>query len=187
MSAIRNHFRGIFSEYFPTGVYASNIEKSIHNAVFRRAREAGMVPSWENRHFVTMYKCTAIGLARSFTRQTTVKLDLKVNENGHVSVVIEPWLVGAYKQGFVKKDIMMNRPDVLEPAGLYAKSRSKLMKLDAERERIKSAEENYSGLFKCGKCKSKKTTYYQMQTRSADEPMTTYVTCIECGHRWKFC
>lgn len=32
-------------------------------------------------------------------------------------------------------------------------------------------------MFKCGKCKQNKTTYYQMQTRSADEPMTTFVTC----------
>ena len=28
-------------------------------------------------------------------------------------------------------------------------------------------------------------SYYQLQTRSADEPMTTYVTCIKCGTRWK--
>ncbi|KAJ1960598.1 transcription elongation factor TFIIS [Dipsacomyces acuminosporus] len=41
--------------------------------------------------------------------------------------------------------------------------------------------------FKCGRCKSRKCTYYQMQTRSADEPMTTFVTCTECDNRWKFC
>lgn len=41
--------------------------------------------------------------------------------------------------------------------------------------------------FKCGKCGQRKTTYYQMQTRSADEPMTTYVTCLNCNNRWKFC
>ena len=39
--------------------------------------------------------------------------------------------------------------------------------------------------FTCWKCKSKKCTYYQLQTRSADEPMTTFVTCLECGNRWK--
>jgi transcription elongation factor S-II len=39
--------------------------------------------------------------------------------------------------------------------------------------------------FTCNKCKSKKCTYYQLQTRSADEPMTTFVTCLECGKRWK--
>ena len=39
--------------------------------------------------------------------------------------------------------------------------------------------------FTCGKCKSKACTYYQLQTRSADEPMTTFVTCTCCGNRWK--
>ncbi|KAI3470974.1 hypothetical protein Pfo_027637 [Paulownia fortunei] len=41
--------------------------------------------------------------------------------------------------------------------------------------------------FTCGRCKKKETTYYQMQTRSADEPMTTFVTCVNCNNRWKFC
>ncbi|XP_032810799.1 transcription elongation factor A protein 1-like isoform X1 [Petromyzon marinus] len=44
-----------------------------------------------------------------------------------------------------------------------------------------------SDLFSCGKCKKKNTTYTQVQTRSADEPMTTFVLCNECGNRWKFC
>merc|ERR1712194_422590 len=35
-----------------------------------------------------------------------------------------------------------------------------------------------SGLFTCGKCKSTRTTYYQLQTRSSDEPMTTFVQCL---------
>ncbi|ORZ18040.1 transcription elongation factor S-II [Absidia repens] len=40
-------------------------------------------------------------------------------------------------------------------------------------------------MFVCGKCKKRKCTYFQMQTRSADEPMTTFVTCINCNNRWK--
>eukprot|EP00922_Rhytidocystis_sp_ex-Travisia-forbesii_P019970 GHVS01029466.1.p1 GENE.GHVS01029466.1~~GHVS01029466.1.p1 ORF type:complete len:444 (+),score=123.40 GHVS01029466.1:246-1577(+) len=42
------------------------------------------------------------------------------------------------------------------------------------------------GQFPCGKCKGTTTVYFQMQTRSADEPMTTFVTCLNCGHRFKF-
>ncbi|XP_064420649.1 transcription elongation factor A protein 2 [Latimeria chalumnae] len=42
-------------------------------------------------------------------------------------------------------------------------------------------------LFTCGKCKKKNCTYTQVQIRSADEPMTTFVVCNECGNRWKFC
>ncbi|KAJ1652613.1 transcription elongation factor TFIIS [Dispira simplex] len=41
--------------------------------------------------------------------------------------------------------------------------------------------------FMCGRCKQRKCTYFQMQTRSADEPMTTFVTCTNCQNRWKFC
>lgn len=41
--------------------------------------------------------------------------------------------------------------------------------------------------FKCSKCGKRNCTYNQVQTRSADEPMTTFVYCNECGKRWKFC
>jgi len=41
------------------------------------------------------------------------------------------------------------------------------------------------GMFKCRRCGSMKTTYYSLQTRSADEPMTCFVTCTECKNRWK--
>jgi len=44
-----------------------------------------------------------------------------------------------------------------------------------------------SGMFTCGRCKGTRTTYFQMQTRSSDEPMTTFVTCLQCNNRWKFC
>ncbi|KAI0209556.1 Transcription elongation factor A protein 1 [Lamellibrachia satsuma] len=44
-----------------------------------------------------------------------------------------------------------------------------------------------SSLLKCGKCLKRNCTYNQVQTRSADEPMTTFVFCNECGNRWKFC
>lgn len=41
-------------------------------------------------------------------------------------------------------------------------------------------------IFKCRKCGEMKCTTYQLQTRGADEPMTTFVECKVCGHKWKF-
>lgn len=41
-------------------------------------------------------------------------------------------------------------------------------------------------MFKCGRCQKKQCTYYQLQTRSCDEPMTTFVKCTNCGYNWKF-
>uniref|UniRef100_A0A671U478 Transcription elongation factor n=1 Tax=Sparus aurata TaxID=8175 RepID=A0A671U478_SPAAU len=42
-------------------------------------------------------------------------------------------------------------------------------------------------MFICNKCHGKSCSYTQVQTRSADEPMTTFVLCNSCGNRWKFC
>jgi len=47
-------------------------------------------------------------------------------------------------------------------------------------------QEAETDAFQCGRCKQRKTRYRQAQTRSADEPMTTFVTCVYCGNRWKF-
>lgn len=38
--------------------------------------------------------------------------------------------------------------------------------------------------FKCGRCKGRKCTYYELQTRSIDEPMTKFVRCLLCDKRW---
>ena len=55
----------------------------------------------------------------------------------------------------------------------------------SESQIFQQEEVQEEGIFMCGKCGSKKTTYYSLQTRSADEPMTNFITCCECKHRWK--
>ncbi len=42
-----------------------------------------------------------------------------------------------------------------------------------------------SGMLRCPRCKGHKTDYYQLQTRSADEPMTTFANCEDCGLKWR--
>lgn len=50
---------------------------------------------------------------------------------------------------------------------------------------LQQDEVQEEGVFQCNKCGSKKTTYYSLQTRSADEPMTNFITCCNCKNRWK--
>lgn len=90
------------------------------------------------------------------------------------------------------RDVATLSPAQMWPEGPWSQVSVKRQKLDFERSVANAKFEKYmkggeEGMFQCGKCKSKKTHYYQMQTRSADEPMTTFVTCLECGNRWKFC
>ena len=40
--------------------------------------------------------------------------------------------------------------------------------------------------YKCSRCKSRDCTYYQMQVRCSDEPMTTFINCLNCGNKWSF-
>ncbi|XP_042950248.1 transcription elongation factor TFIIS-like [Carya illinoinensis] len=46
-------------------------------------------------------------------------------------------------------------------------------------------EKASTDMFKCGRSGERKCSYYQLQARSADEPMTTYVTCVNCNNHWK--
>jgi transcription elongation factor S-II len=39
--------------------------------------------------------------------------------------------------------------------------------------------------FTCRKCRSKRCTYAAVQTRSADEATTLFISCLDCGQRWK--
>lgn len=67
------------------------------------------------------------------------------------------------------------------------KLREKFVKEAINDAQLATVQGTKTDLLKCGKCKKRNCTYNQLQTRSSDEPMTTFVMCNECGHRWKFC
>jgi transcription elongation factor S-II len=62
----------------------------------------------------------------------------------------------------------------------------KLEKMNMNQAMVAQVEKAISKEFQCGKCKEKMVSYSQAQTRSADEPMTTFCECMNCGNRWKF-
>ena len=70
---------------------------------------------------------------------------------------------------------------------LFPEHWKKLLDEKFKREKVMYEEkaEAMTDQFKCGRCKSRKCTYYELQTRSADEGMTTFITCLHCGNRWK--
>ena len=59
----------------------------------------------------------------------------------------------------------------------------------AKKRQLSEAEKHLAAttdMYPCKKCQSRKCSHYQMQTRGADEPMTTFITCLNCGHEWRF-
>jgi DNA-directed RNA polymerase subunit M/transcription elongation factor TFIIS len=44
------------------------------------------------------------------------------------------------------------------------------------------SEKKGSTAFECKKCKKSKCSITEKQVRSADEPATQFITCLECGH-----
>ncbi|KAI1432173.1 transcription elongation factor s-ii [Xylaria sp. CBS 124048] len=55
-----------------------------------------------------------------------------------------------------------------------------------KKAQVPKVEKSISDSLECSSCKQKKVSYNQAQTRSADEPMTTFCECLNCGKRWKF-
>ncbi|KAG7112853.1 Transcription elongation factor S-II like protein [Verticillium longisporum] len=66
------------------------------------------------------------------------------------------------------------------------KRENELQEENMKKAQVPMAEKSISDALKCGKCGQKKVSYTQAQTRSADEPMTTFCECTVCGNRWKF-
>lgn len=68
----------------------------------------------------------------------------------------------------------------------------KRKEIELEKENMKNAqvpkaEKSISDALECSRCKKRQVSYSQAQTRSADEPMTTFCECMNCGKRWKVC
>ena len=51
--------------------------------------------------------------------------------------------------------------------------------------RLGLGEKRHSGMLRCRSCGGDHTTWTQVQTRSADESMTVFASCLDCGNRWK--
>lgn len=161
----RKEFLGLFNGDESA---AKNCEIAILNWTQRRFPDPEK-RSWENRVFKMMYKNRFILVRRA------------LSNNPKLSECL-------LERSLKFKDFMMFTPEMLEPDGpaATAKRRHDQHEFDIEMTKMKNDEE-YQGILQCRKCRSKKTTYHQMQTRSADEPLTTFAQCLACGNRWRFC
>ena len=168
---LRTHAREQFAELLKldkSHPIPLNMEKSMFNWVIRETKKYRDAPAWENRFFRDRYKTKFLSIQfnlkepRTQLKERILNGEVKSVDVAHMAP-FELWKTGPYAIQIEKQRVHQMRKDALQG----------------------KIEENVRGMFKCSKCKSDKTTYYEMQTRSADEPMTAFITCLNCGKRWK--
>lgn len=150
------------NKFFDNEKHASNLEKGIHNWALKEATQRKVIKKWDNPYFVIIY----VDHLRS------VLTNLKNKD-----------LIESVKNGTIKSHTIA----FMTHYELKPERWDKMIEEKTKRDKNKFETnlEAATDSFKCGKCKESKCTYYMMQTRSADEPMTTFVTCLACGNRWK--
>ena len=163
-SNIRNKLTDLFKSSTNCEKYAINLEKGIHNWALKEATSRKVVKKWDNPFFVQIY----------LDHLRSVYINLKHDKL--VKMVINNE-IKAHEIAFMTHQEM--EPDKWDS----------LIKAKSIRDKNKFEQqlEAATDTFTCRKCRSKKCTYYQLQTRSADESMTIYVTCLDCFTRWKTC
>lgn len=158
----RQNVRDKMNEYIKNIKKTKNLEKSIYNYSIFKAIENKTEQRWDNSLFVVLY----------LDKFKMILCFIKNNEN------LNKILNNEYKCS----EIAFKPYNELYPCKWEKLLEEKKLRLE---NKYFPKIEASTDIFTCRKCRSNKCTYYQLQTRSADEPMTTFVTCIECGNRWK--
>ena len=142
---------------------AKNIEISIFNYTLNESGKKKIVKKWENKYFVQLY----------VNRFRTLINNMKNNEE---------LLESIRGKKLFKKALENLSHHEMNPSIWRS-----LIEAKIKRDKNMTSDNMMAATdqFKCYKCNKRKCTYYEMQTRSADEPMTTFVTCLSCGNRWK--
>jgi transcription elongation factor S-II len=142
---------------------ASNMEKGIFNYSLKEAKNKKVVKKWDNPCFVQIY----------MDRTRSIMYNLNKNSG----------LLEQLKNDTIKaQDIAFMTHYEMSPE----KWKTMLMvKSEKDKGKFETNIEASTDTFTCRKCKGNKTTYYQLQIRSADEPATTFINCIDCGNKWK--
>lgn len=147
---------------------ARDLEVGVLNAAIDAARAFPFAASWGCALFNEAYRAKARSVLAN------------LRGAGHVA---NPRLAARLAaREFLPHDVAAMRHDEMFPeawAGIL--DREMLRKAAAYEVNVTSMTDIYT----CGKCKQQRCTFYELQTRSADEPMSTFVRCLNCGHRWK--
>jgi len=144
------------------------IEKSIYNHIIKISKEKNIQRSWDNKMFYKLYVSKIMSIYINLDKDSYIE-NIKFLERLN------------------SKEIDIKKIGDLSVQEIFPDNWKELMNIKSKRDKIRYElkPEAMTSLFKCRKCKSRETSYYEVQTRSADEPMTQFITCLNCNNRWK--
>ena len=148
--------------YLSTENQAINLEKGIHNWALQEATTRKVVKKWDNPFFVQIY----------LDHLRSIYINLKNNK-----------LIKMVSNGDIKShEIAFMTHQEMQPERWEQLIKEKSIR---DKNKFEQKLEAMTDTFTCRKCRSTKCSYIQIQTRSADEPMTLFITCLDCGARMK--
>ena len=144
------------------------LEKSIFQTTLNLATAQCIPKSWKSREFVERYR----------------QIVRAVFSNIHPgSPVKNSRLIARVLEGeFPLTEIPSMSSYEMFPENWFA-LKDKL--LQREQKILEGNKSRATDQFKCRRCNKRECTYYELQTRSADEPMTIFITCLNCGKEWR--
>ena len=165
---VRVNNKKLLNNVINNDVITKKIEASIYNFTLDVCNKKKVPKRWDNQVFRKIY------INKSRSLYSNIKGDSYIGNNN---------LKGKIFNNEIAVDSIAN----FTYQELFPEHWKKL--LDEKYKRDKSIYEDtaeaMTDQFKCGRCKSRNCVYYEMQTRSADEGMTIFITCLNCGNRWK--
>ena len=169
--AIREKVISNFTELFDSKEMATDFELFMLKNLVERALKDAIEVDWSNRAFWNMYRNRAITLYENLKGANSY---VQNNQN----------LIEKLKSGELS---LQSIAEMTAMDMCPARWKDVIEQLIEKKKKLYASAQNASIFMWCSSCKKKtKCDYYQLQTRSADEPMTTFVTCLECDKRWKF-
>jgi transcription elongation factor S-II len=145
-----------------------SLEKAIFEAAYNRAVKNYVARSWKAPVFIEIYRQIVRSVFSNIHPQSPVK---------------NPRLLTRVLDGeFKLNDIPLMSSFEMFPEKWF-ELKDKL--LQREQKILEGNKSRATDQFKCRRCGKRECTYYELQTRSADEPMTCFISCLNCGKEWR--
>ena len=164
---VRNKNVLLMDKEFNNEILSRLIEQQLYNVSIRVAKERFIKRKWGNPLFKQLY----ISKIRSF--YSNIASDSYVSNNN-------------FKTKIMNGDIKVEQISELSVYDICPENWAELLDKKIRRDKIKYEMKPtaMTDQYKCRKCSSRSCSYYEVQTRSADEPMTQFIACLDCDNRW---